>query len=70
MLKDPSALERAYSLPEVAPILGFTNLGRLRKKVKDRIIPGFYKAGRQWMIRHSKLYQYIESLENENTATV
>lgn len=55
-------LEPSYNLKELAKFFGFKSTDKLRQKVKSGEIVG-YKAGRQWMVRASKAYEYTECLE-------
>lgn len=57
-------LEPSYTLIEVGKFLGFDSKERVRQKVKNGEITGF-KAGKRWMVRQSKLLEYVEMLETK-----
>lgn len=51
-------------IKEAARFLGYRSTSRLSQKAKRGLIPGAFKAAKQWMFIKEKLVEYVEDLEN------
>ena len=54
-----------YTIPEVAQHL-FKSQVTIRRYIKNNIIKGFYKMGREWRIEKVDLERFIKEVKSNN----